>query len=133
MNKEILEEVLTFYESKTNEELLQEVQDIYYSYPVSGGIRRRNFYNRIKMNGETVRTVVGGHYKRISMEIYIKFLLIGSCPEWLLQNYTVTEQEKLSKKQRNKEISEKNKKLYQHEYYLKVTKEKRRLQRKFAK
>ena len=50
MNKETLEEVLTFYESKSNEELLKEVQDIYYSYPVSGGIRRRNFYNRIKMN-----------------------------------------------------------------------------------
>lgn len=133
MNKEILEEVLTFYESKTNEELLQEVQDIYYSYPVSGGIRRRNFYNRIKMNGKTVRTVVGGRNKRISMEIYIKFLLVGRCPEWLLPNYTAIEQEKLSKKQRNKEIAAKNKKLYQHMYYLNVTKEKRKLQRKFAK
>ena len=133
MNKEILEEVLTLYESKTNEELLQEVQDIYYSYPVSGGIRRRNFYNRIKMNGKTVRTVVGGHYKRISMEIYIKFLLVGHCPEWLLPNYATMKQEKISKKQRNIEISKMNKKLYQHEYYLKVTKEKRRLQRKFAK
>jgi len=133
MNKVTLEEVLTFYESKTNEELLQEVQDIYYSYPVSGGIRRRNFYNRIKMNGKTVRTVVAGHYKRISMEIYIKFLLVGPCPEWLIPEHTVTEQEKLSKKQRNKEIAIKNKKLYQHMYYLNVTKEKRKLQRKFAK
>lgn len=134
MNKEILEEVLTLYESKSNEELLQEVQDIYYSYPVSGGIRKRNFYNKINMNGKTVRTIVGGRNKRIGMEAYIKFLLVGPCPEWLLpKSIIIMEQEKLSKKQRNKEIAEKNKKLYQHEYYLHVTKEKRRLQRKFAK
>lgn len=132
MNKETLEEVLTFYESKTNEELLQEVQDIYYSYPVSGGIRRKHFYNRINMNGKTVRTIVCGYNKRVSMETYIKFLLVGLCPEWLLVEYNAVkqvEQEKLSKKQRNKEIAKKNKKLYQHEYYLNVTKEKRRLKR----
>ena len=129
MNKETLEEVLTFYESKSNEELLQEVQDIYYSYPVSGGIKRKYFYNKINMNGKTVRTNVCGYNKRISMEVYIKFLLVGLCPEWLLVEYNATKQEKLSKKQ----IAEKNKKLYQHEYYLKVTKEKRRLKREFAK
>lgn len=119
-----IKDLVAFYDSKAPDERLNEVTEIYLSYK-QGDDRTNNLYAKSGINPSTFRGIVCGT-NSLSMEQYLRIVAVGhkrdnpDPPSKVKRGrpQKKTDEEKRSEKQ-----------AYQHDYYQKVLKQ-RRKQRK---
>lgn len=116
----LINEAIQEYNSKSTKEIREEIQAITKTY------KYRNiteFCNKANITRQTYYELNKNRTARPKFEVYVKVKMIGpSSDPW--------EKKSSSAKGRKRILSDEDKKKYQHDYYMRVTKVKRAEKRK---